>query len=1126
VAGALALLVLLVVAVAAYLLQDERLSRLLSKELGAALGAPVALRLERKGVDHWVLRQLAVGDSTDGASFVELEQLGLHLRSARLWDRRLCLDSLVIAGLSLNLRWEDSLLLPDWLPVSDSTAVEDTASTDPMALLRLLADKGWGVDSSRLVLRKVRLRVRGHQGARALHLNSPPLDMELRTPALAPRDLHAIARGEVPAALLASLAGSWSGAWGDAGGAGGLRPLPLPPALLASLAESGLRLEQGQDLRQQMDMGLTLERDTLRLQAGAGLCPADIAATYGSRALPLPQELSSAFHMELPLRTPALGAKGGMDLSLRAAGLRSSARASFRVDQVKEGWRSHARWRQELVVDAAPLAPLLRVLDAPLVEGDVRLNLEAEGRMLLDSSLSHGKGAWEEVLRVKSRRLALPGEGVELEGLDLTQRLEAEVDLADPLPRNPRLSLRGTLDRAGLALAPLEDPRRLDFRLELSGGGPRDSLRVAADLTVAQWQDGRMDMSVVGALPALAQWAEDYQAWLDHPERLQALPLVMDLESSRLSLDGLDPTISGGVRASAHVECGKGLRFLLELVPDALVVEVAGERLAAPLHRLEVEGGARLGPLSAPIPWPDTLWAQCRPDPLPPVQLRMKGLGDQARVELDWARLSVPRLLALLPPSFQPEGITVGAGTASVAAQVLLGTDAMPVEGRVRLDLAGGTVAVPGYGTEGLDMGVVMTLDTLGTDWSVEARVATLRQEEPLWSWEGLGLSGAGRVDLPLHLVMNDSLWLDPGRGGALAGGGDLRFELASLDLAGKASLRLNDWRAYMPDLLTLEMAMGGKRQLRPWPGLRLAGSVALDQRLERREDGLFHTQGRLGCRLDSLSWQQSARVEDLVLDLPFSQHFALEPEFSLPTDARLQPVAWNGLRARERRQPAFGPGYARRDEAGEGQGWPLRMGRARYDAWSVEELVADLRIGQGRLDLPEFRCALFGGGARGAVQVVGLDSTAYALDCSLIGLDSRYFQFGDRLGGGAGSHGLVNAVLHLEGAGTDMGALEGLQGQLRMPDLDRQVTLNLLGALDAQGVDPSIGKVKRLLSLPGFRYRVERVDFDLAHGFARPKVALRKSPFSPLPDVDMPMSPLPLAFMVRNFAISTEETP
>jgi hypothetical protein len=38
--------------------------------------------------------------------------------------------------------------------------------------------------------------------------------------------------------------------------------------------------------------------------------------------------------------------------------------------------------------------------------------------------------------------------------------------------------------------------------------------------------------------------------------------------------------------------------------------------------------------------------------------------------------------------------------------------------------------------------------------------------------------------------------------------------------------------------------------------------------------------------------------------------------------------------------------------------------------------------------------------------------------------------------------------------------------------------------------------------------------------------VALRKSLFSPLPDVDMPMSPLPLGFMVRNFALSPEEAP
>ncbi len=1125
-AGISSLLLLVIILVALYFIQDQRLGRLAGEQLTRILGAPVSLRLERSGVDHWVLRHLAVGDSLDGASFVELEELGLHLRSARLWDRRFCLDSLVIAGLSLNLRWEDSLLLPSWLPTGDSAATEDSAATDPMTLLRLLADKGWGVDSSRLVLRGLRLALRGHQGARALDLRSPPLDVELRTPPLGPQDLRAISRGEVPTALVASLLSSWSGQWGPGGEAAGLRPLPLPATLISTLASSGLGLEQDRNLRQHMAFSLDMASDTLLMQADARLWPADLNATYDGRPLPLPEEFSSSLRVKVPLRAEALQAQGNMNLALRMPGLRTSARARFGVKESGTGWRADGDWFQDMDLDGAALGPLLAAVEAPRVLGDLHMELEAGGHVELDSTLAGGKGAWEEVLRVRSRSLGLPEYDVQLEDLELRQRLQAGLDLSQPLPLQPRLELRGRLGRAGLPLAPLEEPRQLDFRLDLTGGGPKDSLRLAADLSVAQWQQGRVDVSVVGSLPALAQWIKDYEQWLDQPQRAQELPLVLDVESSRLSLDGLDPSLSGAVRASAHVSCGQGLRFWLDLVPDALVVQAAGESIAAPLHRLEIQGGALLGPLDAAIPWPDTLWATCRPDPLPPLELKLKRMGDQALVQVDWARLDVPRLLHLLPAAFQPSGVDVSAGRATVGAKLRLGSDAMPVEGRVALDLAGGGVAASGYATEGLDMGVVLDLDTLGTDWSLSARVATLRQQEPLWSWEGLGVDGAGRLDLPLSLLMNDSLWLDVGRGGSLAAGGDLRFDLASLDLAGKASLRLDDWRGYLPDLLTVEVAMGGKRQLRPWPGLRMTGRSSLQQRLERRADGLFQVQGRMACRLDSVNWQQSARVEDLVLDLPFSQLFALEPQFNLPTDARLQPVDWNGLRSRERNLPDFAPGYARLGKEEDGRGWPLRMGKARYDSWSVENLVADLRIGQGRLDLPEFRCALFGGGARGALRVVGLDSTSYALDCSLIGLDSRYFQFGDRLGGGAGSHGLVNAVMHLEGAGLDLGALDRLQGQLRMPDLDRQVTLNLLGALDAQGVDPSIGKVKRLLSLPGFRYRVERVDFDVAHGFARPKVALRKSLFSPLPDVDMPMSPLPLGFMVRNFALSPEEAP
>lgn len=1124
--GSLFLFLVLMVLAAVVFLQDQRLARLAGDQLTQVLGTSVVFQLERQGVDHWVLRQVRVGNPEQGPSFVELEELGLHLRSARLWERRLCLDSLVITGLRLNLRWEDSLLLPGWLPLGDSTSVEDSSSADPMTLLRLMADKGWGMDASHLVLRDLRLSLSGHQGARMLDLRSPPLDLELRTPPLGPRDLATIARGEVPAALVASVLSSWSGPWGSQGSATALRPIPLPASLLESLASSGLSLEQGRDLRQHLAFNLDMSRDTLRLGVDAHLWPAELKATLEGRSLPLPEEFSTSLQMKLPLRADTLCALGSLRMALRAPGLKGSGQGRFQVAQQGKGWRADASWTQGLELGGAGLGPLLEALQAPQFRGDLLLEVKADGHVDLDSSMSQGRGAWEELLRLCSSRLLLPEENLLLENLDFSQRLRAKVDLAQALPLDPILELRGSLGRAGLSMAPLEDPRQMEFRLDLQGHGPGDSLRLAADLSVAQWHQGRVDLSLVGSLPGLEEWARDHVSWVEHPERAQELPLVVDVESSRLSLDGLDPSLTGGVRASAHVACGQGLRFWLDLVPDRLVVQAAGESIAAPLHRLEVEGGAILGSLDAPMPWPDTLWATCRPDPLPPVQLRLKRLGQQARVELEWARLDVPRLLRLLPASFQPTGVDVDAGRATLAVALRLGTDAMPVDGRVTLDLAGGEVTASGTIAEDLDMGLVLDLDTLGTDWSLSGRVATLRQLEPLWSWEGLGMEGAGRLELPLSILMNDSLWLEPGHGGALGAGGDLRFELASLDLAGKASLRMDEWRNPLPDLLTVDLHLGGKRQLRPWPGLRMTGRVHLNQRLERGKDGLFHVQGRVACRLDSLSWQQSAQVEDLVLDLPFNQQFRLEPLFTLPTDARLQPVDWNGLRARERRLPDFVPGYARLGSEEDGQGWPLRLGRARYDSWSVEEVVADLRVGQGRLDLPEFRCALFGGGARGAFSVVGLDSTRYALDCSLIGLDSRYFQFGDRLGGGAGSHGLVNAVMHLEGAGLDLGALDRLQGQLRMPDLDRQVTLNLLGALDAQGVDPTIGKVKRLLSLPGFRYRVERVDFDVAHGFARPKVALRKSLFSPLPDVDMPMSPLPLGFMVRNFALSPEEAP
>ncbi|MDP2359285.1 MAG: hypothetical protein Q8O14_00835 [bacterium] len=1110
---------------AAVLLQDQRVGLLLGDQLGAALGTSVSLDFERRGLRHWELRNVEVGGDSLGRPFLQAARIGFYPRPGFMLEKRLRLDSLVVAGLTLNLSWQDSLLLPAWLDLANE-AGEDSSMADPLRHLRLLADRGWVVDSTRLILRDLRLTLAGHQGGRPLDLASPTFGLDLRLPRLEPNALREVAAGRVPPQLLAGMLLGWSGPWQDAAPGLDLRPLPLPPGLRQALAATGLDMARGPDLLQQIDLRLDLVRDTLHLGASLDLRPRDLILNWEGRATPLPERFRTSVELAWPVRENPLRADAVLDLLLVGEGLATDGRLEAALRQVEDGWEAQADWSQRLALDLDRLGELGRALELPPLGGTLELELGGTLRLTLSEDFGTGQGAWEEVLRLTAARLELPAAGLAAEGLVLRQELRGDLELAHPLPRQPRLELSASLERLLLAQPPFDDPQGLELRLVVAGSGPRDSLELAADLSVASWQGGRIDLSANGRLPSLADWAEDLAAWQEQPQRFQDLPLRLDLETSRLSLDGLDPSLGGGLRVAAQVEAGHGLRFQLEAIPGDLQLDAAGRRLDLPLHRLEISGGARLGDLFAPVPWPDTLWAELRPEPLPALQLRLGRTADGARLKVDWTRLDLPRLIALLPLEWRPSGVSVEAATAGGAADLHLGRQGEPLGGELRLTVAGGRLRVPGWLADDVGGEAVCQLDTLGADWSLDLQLASLQMADPAWSWEGFSLAGAGRLDLPLSLALGDSLWLEPGRGGALAAGGDLRLGLASLDLAGLVSVRLDDWRGTRPDLVTMELGLGGRRLLRPWPGLQMGGRVNLTQRLERRPDGLYAVVGDLVCRIDSLDWRQEARVTELALDLPFTQVFALEPAFALASDRRRQPVDWNSLRGWDRRQPDFEADPQRRAALRQGRGWPLRIARVRYGEWSMEALSADLRIGQGRLDLPEFRFTLLGGGVRGAMELVGLDNTSYALDCSLIGLDSRHFEFGGGAGGGGAAQGLVNAVLHLEGAGLDLRSLDQLRGQLRMPDLDRQVTLNLLRALDAQGVDPSIGKVRRLLELPGFRYRVERVDFDVAHGFARPRVSLRKSPFSPLPDVAIPMSPLPLGFMIRNFALAEEETP
>ena len=281
-----------------------------------------------------------------------------------------------------------------------------------------------------------------------------------------------------------------------------------------------------------------------------------------------------------------------------------------------------------------------------------------------------------------------------------------------------------------------------------------------------------------------------------------------------------------------------------------------------------------------------------------------------------------------------------------------------------------------------------------------------------------------------------------------------------------------------------------------------LSGDLSQDLRLNPLAGDTLQLVFALDGLLDQLRYEELVQLQRLHSAIHLEQDLVADPaHLWLAMQLQPPPVDWDLLRSLGRDDPRDTPAIAR--------GWALRVEEIDAMGIGVQQLALDLRAGQGRLDCPRFQCRLLDGEVRGAFQLAGWQHPEYAMWCTLTGVDSRQFRFGrkeevddeERDTGPVPRSDRLDAVISLTGSGADLGALDELTGTMRFPELGREVTLNLLYALNQYSPDPNLGRVSKLLNLPGFRYSVETLDFDLAHGFVRPQVALRKSMFSPLPE-------------------------
>ncbi len=172
-------------------------------------------------------------------------------------------------------------------------------------------------------------------------------------------------------------------------------------------------------------------------------------------------------------------------------------------------------------------------------------------------------------------------------------------------------------------------------------------------------------------------------------------------------------------------------------------------------------------------------------------------------------------------------------------------------------------------------------------------------------------------------------------------------------------------------------------------------------------------------------------------------------------------------------------------------------IARLEVMGYRLEEIAADVRLGNSRFDLPQMRMKFLDGNFIGNV-LVGLgdgspDQLSYstALQVSSIDLSrlrplTSRFEKGSRL----------SADFRLQGTGTTPEQLvRNLSGRLNLTKIENKVAANLLQALDPKGTDRGIQNMRLLLKT---KYNVRSMSFEIKNGFIYASLEPIKPWFSP----------------------------
>jgi hypothetical protein len=1082
-------------------LQEKHLTSLLRTELEHSLQASVDLHIQREGLSTWSVRDLRLPANSDSLSFLELDALSLHLQPSRLFSRCLALDSLVIEGLRIQVDWDEGL--PAWLdslllaPSAASKLELITWPKDFSDLCQIAASNHFQSDSLRLIFRDLRFELSGKSGESEYRIQSPALHAQALLPPFDEKDFADLALNQWPERHRGILQFSWSGLWEQSKG-----PLKL-------LKNEILSMQLKAMLRHHADASIQIEKDTLRASLAWAQPLSAFDFELQQDEFPLPDSLKSLLELKLPLDGSAL--QLGSKLETLGASLPSTFDLNLLLEKKTTGWQLEA---QEDFHLRQPQSKLLA--RGPLVVDQIEMRLHAEQSVRLDSM-----GLWREADLSQSMQLFVGAlsmrEGVQMHALDLEQSFEGRFYTDGTKLRSSglqaTLSLRvdSLQTQAGVDLQALH-LRALDLQVRCAIASTDSlewSLRSRALVDGIQMDcagDGHLpsvqvlsQLSAESAFPLLAK--HSWQLFVD----AQELPLVR-----------VDPSLRGSSDLHLHLGTTQHPSFALrkaDIFADDQTLLLAFEATLLSQSAFYLSAGKPL------VYLPDSLWltgstlqeftfetlgfskVRVYADELPPIDIQMDARALPYLAELETEFLPLEALGDYAPAA------ALEAGTGLCKAELSFNLDSTFLLTQLHYDLSAFrlSMAVDPWLMD--DGNLQLKGDWKGDrlNYGLKFHANRVRRPSLRAAWEDLNLASEGELDLSLTTVQVAEIVQVPGRC-------DWEFAAPQMGFEMQGSIACPDF--FFPEQShgTIRMQMQGERR-RPWPGLRVTGDMRLDLAmapLNRR--GEREVSGRVDCDLQSLRFRESLDLTELDLFLPFSltlddQNLPIESLGSPPPDWETQQM-W-------KRAHAFAP-----PGRPAGAGWNLRVKSCQVEGLPLKNLAAQIFLEGGRLDVPEFRVQAFEGDFI-ASSFFGLRLEGpWQVHAQAAHVDSRRFELGRHLTKEM-EQSRVDALFAFAGVGLNPARVEG---SVRFPDIASEVGLNLLRAMDPEGEDPSIGRLRRYLELPAFPYHLQNLSVKIAHGFARPEVDLAKNPWSPLPAVTIPMSPLPLEFMLKQVALTGDE--